>query len=56
MITFECDTLNSLSALIWSEHNAAMVARKAKDKKALVAHNAKRAKLEAELNTLLNQR
>ena len=56
MMTFECDTLNSLSALIWDEHNAAMEARKAKDKVALAAHNAKRAKLEAELNTLLNQR
>ena len=56
MMTFECDTLNSLNALIWAEHNAAMEARKDKDKVALVAHNAKRAKLEAELNTLLNQR
>lgn len=56
MITFGCATLDNLNSLIWAEHNAATVARKAKDKTALVAHNAKRAKLEAELNTLLNQR
>ena len=56
MIIFGCETLDNLKALIWAEHNAAMEARKAKDKVALVAHNAKRAKLEAELNTLLNQR